>query len=170
MVHALLSLSCMPTHNAHELTRILGHRHVSNLGAIQDSLKGEPNEAALKAMQGVPNRGTVFEGIDIDGPAIFGSSVLLVVLLLLLFNQVFGLDRLLDRARQKEKKMKQTKRNGQYIMRGSSLRGQCHLLTKMIRVKVSILYRQSLDTVQLYMSALYWKSFRLSSDIFLQRR
>ena len=103
MVHALLSLSCMPTHNVHELTRILGHRHVSNLGAIQDSLKGEPNEADLKAMQGVPNRGTVFEGIYIDGPAIFGSSVLLVVLLLLLFNQVFGLDRLLDRAKAKRK-------------------------------------------------------------------
>ena len=54
-------------------------------------------------MQDVPNKGTVFEGIYIDGPAIFGSSVLLVVLLLLLFNQVFGLDRLIDRAKAKRK-------------------------------------------------------------------
>lgn len=85
------------------------HRSTSNLGAMQDSLKGEPNAADIKAMQDVPNRGTAFEGIYIDGPAIFGSSVLLAVLLVLLFNQVFGLDRLVSKVKQKRQEAKADK-------------------------------------------------------------
>lgn len=87
----------------------LPDRNANNLGAIQDSLKGQPNEADIKAMQEVPNRGTVFEGIYIDGPAIFGSSVLLVVLLLLMFNQVFGLDKLIGAAKAKRAEAKADK-------------------------------------------------------------
>lgn len=66
---------------------------------MQDSLKGQPNEADVKAMQAVPNRGSVFEGIYVDGPAIFGSSVLLAVLLTLMLNQIFSFDRWIAKAK-----------------------------------------------------------------------
>ncbi|KAL0038182.1 hypothetical protein WJX79_006625 [Trebouxia sp. C0005] len=36
-------------------------RTASNLGAMQDSLKGQPSDADIKAMQEVPNRGSAFE-------------------------------------------------------------------------------------------------------------
>lgn len=89
--------------------RVLRRRSTSNLGAMEDSLKGQPSEADIRAMQDVPNRGTVFQGIYIDGPAIFGSSVLLTVLLVLLFNQVFGLDRLIEKVKQKQEEKKTDK-------------------------------------------------------------
>ena len=86
-------------------------RSTSNLGAMQDSLKGQPSEADIKAMQEVPNRGTAFEGIYLDGPAILGSSVLLSVLLFLSLERVLGLDQWLARARQQwdEKKLDKDK-------------------------------------------------------------
>ena len=78
---------------------------------MQDSLKGQPSEADIKAMQEVPNRGTAFEGIYLDGPAILGSSVLLSVLLFLSLERVLGLDQWLARARQQwdEKKLDKDK-------------------------------------------------------------
>lgn len=84
-------------------------RSTSNLGAMQDSLKGQPSEADIKAMQEVPNRGTAFEGIYLDGPAILGSSVLLSVLLFLSLERVLGLDQWLARARQQWDEKKQDK-------------------------------------------------------------
>lgn len=78
-------------------------RTANNLGAIQDSLKGHPSDADIKAMQDVPHRGTAFEGIYIDAPAIFGSTVLLSVLLYLSLERVLGLDELLPKAKEKWK-------------------------------------------------------------------
>lgn len=84
-------------------------RTVSNLGAMQDSLKGQPSDADIKAMQEVPNRGSAFEGIYFDGPAVLGSSVLLSVLLFLSLERVLGLDRWLMRVRQSWDESKQDK-------------------------------------------------------------
>ncbi|KAL0024024.1 hypothetical protein WJX77_009414 [Trebouxia sp. C0004] len=82
-------------------------RTASNLGAIQDSLKGQPSDADIKAMQEVPNRGSAFEGIYFDGPAVLGSSVLLSVLLFLSLERVLGLNRWLMRVRQSWDERKQ---------------------------------------------------------------
>ena len=82
---------------------LLHTRSAGNLGAIQDSLKGQPSDADIKAMQDVPHRGTVFEGIYVDTPAIFGSTVLLSVLLYLSLERVLGLDQWLPKAKQKWK-------------------------------------------------------------------
>lgn len=84
-------------------------RTTSNLGAMQESLKGQPSDADIKAMQEVPNRGTAFEGIYFDGPAVIGSSVLLSVLLFLSLERVLGLDQWLARARQRWQETKQDK-------------------------------------------------------------
>lgn len=84
-------------------------RTVSNLGSMQDSLKGQPSDADIKAMQEVPNRGSAFEGIYFDGPAVLGSSVLLSVLLFLSLERVLGLDRWLMRVRQNWEERKQDK-------------------------------------------------------------
>ena len=84
-------------------------RSTSNLGAIQDALKGQPDEADVKAMQAVPNRGSAFEGIYIDGPAIFGSSVLLAVLLTLMLNQIFGFDRWIAKAKRRWQEQQEDK-------------------------------------------------------------
>ena len=82
-------------------------RSTSNL--VQDSLKGQPSDADIKAMQEVPNKGTAFEGIYLDGPAVFGSSVLLSVLLFLSLERVLGLDQWLARARHRWADRKQDK-------------------------------------------------------------
>lgn len=84
-------------------------RTTSNLGAMQESLKGQPSDADIKAMQEVPNRGTAFEGIYFDGPAVIGSSVLLSVLLFLSLERVLGLDQWLARARQRWHETKEDK-------------------------------------------------------------
>ena len=84
-------------------------RTASNLGAMQDTLKGQPSDADIKAMQEVPNRGSAFEGIYFDGPAVLGSSVLLSVLLFLSLERVLGLDRWLMRVRQSWDERKQDK-------------------------------------------------------------
>lgn len=84
-------------------------RTAGNLGAIQDSLKGQPSDADIKAMQDVPNRGTAFEGIYVDGPAIFGSTVLLSVLLFLSLERTLGLDQWLTKAKQKWKEQEADK-------------------------------------------------------------
>jgi hypothetical protein len=84
-------------------------RTASNLGAMQDSLKGQPSDADIKAMQEVPNRGSAFEGIYFDGPAVLGSSVLLSVLLFLSLERVLGLDQWLTRVRQSWDEKKQDK-------------------------------------------------------------
>ena len=60
-------------------------------------------------MQDVPNRGTVFEGIYLDAPAIFGSTILLSVLLFLSLERVLGLDQWLAKARQRWKDQKADK-------------------------------------------------------------
>ena len=85
------------------LSSRLGCRNASNLGAIQDSLQGQPSDADVKAMQDVPNRGTAFEGVYLDAPAIFGSTVLLSVLLYLSLERVLGLDQWLTKAKQRWK-------------------------------------------------------------------
>lgn len=87
-------------------------RTAGNLGAIQDSLIGQPwpSDADIKAMQDVPNRGTAFEGIYVDAPAIFGSTVLLSVLLFLSLERVLGLDQWLAKAKQKRKEREADKR------------------------------------------------------------
>jgi len=60
-------------------------------------------------MQEVPNRGSAFEGIYFDGPAVLGSSVLLSVLLFLSLERVLGLDQWLTRVRQSWDEKKQDK-------------------------------------------------------------
>ena len=70
---------------------------------MQEALKGQPSDADIKAMQDVPNRGTAFEGLYIDGSAILGSSVLLSILLFLSLERVFGLDQWLAKAKRRWK-------------------------------------------------------------------
>ena len=82
-------------------------RSTNNLGAIQDALKGQPSEADVKAMQEVPNRGTAFEGLYLDGPAIFGSAVLFAVLLFLSLERILGLDQWFARARRRWEEKRQ---------------------------------------------------------------
>ena len=84
-------------------------RTSGNLGAIQDSLKGQPSDADIKAMQDVPNRATGFDGIYLDAPAIFGSTVLLSVLLFLSLERVLGLDQWLAKAKQRWKEQEADK-------------------------------------------------------------
>ena len=79
------------------------------MGAMQEALKGQPSDADIKAMQDVPNRGTAFEGLYIDGSAILGSSVLLSILLFLSLERVLGLDQWLAKAKRRWKEKEEDK-------------------------------------------------------------
>ena len=76
---------------------------------MQEAIKGQPSDADIKAMQDVPNRGTAFEGLYVDGSAILGSSVLLAVLLFLSLERILGLDQWLAKAKQRWKEKEEDK-------------------------------------------------------------
>lgn len=88
----------------------------SNLGVLQPVVEQSVSPAEDPyAMQRVSVDSFSSRGYYLDGSAIFGSLVLLVILLALTFERILGLDRFVNQAISKWKESRQYERRNEVI-------------------------------------------------------